>query len=131
MGRIIPYIMENKTCSKPPTSTISLLSQFSYPISIYIYIYTHTYIYIYIHTISSSKITLKSTPADLLATLPAAQLARLPRLARATRGAIGVRERDAVAQGGEAQGGKPRRDCGRKLISTRRVVHPWKTTRAS
>ena len=91
MGRIIPYIMENKTCSKPPTSAIS-----------------------------SSKIPLKSTPVDLLATLPAAQLARLARLAqlaRATCGAIGGREGDAVAQGGEAQGGKPRRECGRKPIS--------------
>ena len=40
MGRIIPYIMENNKCSKPPTS-------------IYIYyvniVYTCIYIYIYIY----------------------------------------------------------------------------------
>jgi hypothetical protein len=37
MGRIIPYIMKNKTCSKPPTSVYM-------DTGMYIYIYLHLYI---------------------------------------------------------------------------------------
>ena len=30
MGRIIPYIMENKTCSKPPTKYIYIYTMYIY-----------------------------------------------------------------------------------------------------
>jgi hypothetical protein len=56
IGRIIPYIMENKKCSKPPTS-IYIYVHFGsirciwcmYNIYIYTYIYIHIYIHIYIY----------------------------------------------------------------------------------
>ena len=33
MGRIIPYIMENKKCLKPPTSSIFYLEDHNHPVS--------------------------------------------------------------------------------------------------
>ena len=53
MGRIIPYILENKKCLKPPTSgtidrELSLLKPFLVYTPLYIYIISEC-IYIYIH----------------------------------------------------------------------------------
>ena len=52
MGRIIPYIMENKKCLKPPIIYIYTL--------LYTYIHTYIYIYMYIYlaVIRESWVTL-------------------------------------------------------------------------
>ena len=39
LGRIIPYIMENKRCLKPPTSYIH--TYYMYIVYVYIYTYIH------------------------------------------------------------------------------------------